>query len=679
MSYNLADAHHPISIIVQRLIDRYQKLLFVPGDNAPGFGYVAEDGAAPGAMSIGGYQSRESYRLNNGFVPETQDNMHWGALSHGPSGSGALKPDLLAPSGQMSTDIGYLYREGEQELRGLYQLPPGYFVDGGTSTATPMAAGATALVVSAAKQTGVKYDARTLKAALTGSTRFIANLASHEQGNGLIQVAGAYERLKALQGKPPVAIISRGPVKTRLSRLLATPNQGVGLYEREGWGVGDKGTRTISFKRISGQKEPMTFAVGWEGNDGTFKCPASVVLPLNVPVDLLVEITVAAPGAHTAVLHLDHPSIPGHAHRLLAAVVAAHRFRAADKYTVKAEVTVPRPGDRPVFVDVPEGTTALLFSAHAEDGQAYLAAISPDREYLYPGAFNAPSDELRAVTNPEPGVWEINVCTSWEVREYKPSRPRPAKPTKVTVTARVVGAMITPDTQGMAEGGSSADIPLNLANRFGPVSCAAATTELGSAFAASRTINPGEQHVYEVTVPAGTTSLWARVNGISEPAADLDIYLIDCTNPPSAPGPPPPERDKGNKTPPISPPNGSPRSKESSVVGQGEVEVRNPAAGRWVIVVDAYSVPPGGARYSYLDMFTHPKFGILAVIDQTAAREPGSTWTAMAHAWTAGLPDGGRILMGRIVARTSEVKAADGLPAVVGETELKLNYLRPKK
>lgn len=187
----------------------------------------------------------------------------------------------------------------------------------------------------------------------------------------------------------------------------------------------------------------MTFELTWEGNYGTFKSASSVVLPLNQPVDLSVEIPVTSPGAHSAILNLDHPSVAGHAHRLLAAVVAAYRFSAADRYTVNAELTVPRPGDRPVFVEVPAGAAALVFSAHAEDGQAYLAVISSDREYLYPGAFNAPAEQVRVVTNPEPGVWEINVCTSWEVCEYKPSRPRPVKPTKVTVTARIVGGAIT--------------------------------------------------------------------------------------------------------------------------------------------------------------------------------------------------------------------------------------------
>ena len=139
-------------LVAQRLTQKYDKLMFVPGNNAPAFGYIAEDGAAPGAMSIGGYQNRESYRMNLGVVPELEDNMHWGGLSHGPNGIGALKPDILAPSGQMGTDIGYVWRIPEQQKQGLYKLPAGYAVDGGTSTATPMAAGATSLVLSAAKQ-----------------------------------------------------------------------------------------------------------------------------------------------------------------------------------------------------------------------------------------------------------------------------------------------------------------------------------------------------------------------------------------------------------------------------------------------------------------------------------------------------------------------------------------------
>ena len=154
--YLLADAHHPISVIAQRLTERYQKLMFVPCGNAPGLGIAQEDGGAPGVLCVGAYQSQDSYLTNVGYRLEGRDHFQWGGLTHGPANNGALKPDLLAPSGQLSTDVAY--RKGASN-KGLYRLPPGYSIASGTSTAAPMAAAATALIVSAAKQRGLKYDA----------------------------------------------------------------------------------------------------------------------------------------------------------------------------------------------------------------------------------------------------------------------------------------------------------------------------------------------------------------------------------------------------------------------------------------------------------------------------------------------------------------------------------------
>src|SRR5581483_7207737 len=265
--------------------------------NAPGFGIVAEDGLAPLVVSVGAYQSRDSYLANWGAYVEQYDNLHWGGLSHGPSGIGQLKPDFIAPSGQISTDPGY--RMGALR-HGLFQLPPGYSIDGGTSTATPMAAGATALVLSAAKQRGLKYDATRVKAALQASARYLPRYAAHEQGSGLVQVDAAVAMLARLQTSPIITIESRAPVRTRLSDLLATPNEGVGLYEREGWKPGDRGERTVTLTRTSGAAGPMTFSLAWQGDDGTFSAPQSVTLPLNHPVPVPIMIDARSAGAHSA-------------------------------------------------------------------------------------------------------------------------------------------------------------------------------------------------------------------------------------------------------------------------------------------------------------------------------------------------------------------------------------------
>jgi hypothetical protein len=674
LPYLLADATHPMSIVAQRLTERYKKLLFVPGDNAPAFGFVAEDGLAPGAVSVGGYQNKESYRVNWGLVPENDDNMHWGALSHGPSGSGALKPDLLAPSGQMSTDPGY--RKGAS-FKGLYQLPPGYSVDGGTSTATPMAAGATALVVSAAKQSGVPYDAARLKAAITGSARHIPRLAAHEQGNGLIQVGAAFELLKKLQAVEPVTITSRAPVKTRLSHLLLTPDEGVGLYEREGWAVGDRAERTITLTRTSGPSEPMTFALSWQGNDGTFSSADSVTLPLGIPVAVPVTITAKKEGAHSAILSIDHTSIPGHAHRVLAAIVVPYRFTADTSYSVKAEVTPPRPGDLGVFVEVPPGTAALTFSASAPN--VSLSLIGPDKDALYPCSYEpAAATKPCSVSRPQPGVWEINVDSKIEWT-YDPETPIPLKATPVTITATILGVDVTakPAAPGALKADSSQQFSLALENRLGKIVAVATSVELGSASRRSATIAQGEQHLYEIVVPKGTTSLFARVNGVSDARADLDVYLLDCTEPEKASEEKPAELEKGNKSPTAPKPTCGAVAKAAGVGPDGEVEVGSPKAGRWVLVVDAYSLNGGPVKYEYVDFLTHPRFGSIAVADAPEERKPSATWTAKANAWVASLPDPPRQLGARLIASSQDVTTSAGrvgqgakLPLPLGSVDL---------
>ena len=76
---------------------------------------------------------------------------------YGPMGNGAFGADIISPSNYISTARGW--EETRPIAGGLYRLPPGYTIAGGTSTATPTAAGAVALLISAARQSGIRYDA----------------------------------------------------------------------------------------------------------------------------------------------------------------------------------------------------------------------------------------------------------------------------------------------------------------------------------------------------------------------------------------------------------------------------------------------------------------------------------------------------------------------------------------
>ncbi len=667
--YLIADGRHPISVIAQRLTEQYQKLMFVPCGNAPGFGLASEDGVATGVVCVGGYQSRSSYLLTTGATLPDVDNLHWGALSHGPSGNGALKPDLLAPSGQMGTDVGY--RKGPSS-KGLYQLPPGYSVSGGTSTATPTAAASAALVVSAAKQHGMKYDAARLKAALMGSARYIPKYAAHEQGAGLIQVGAAFALLEKLQPVQLIQVESRAPVQTTLSPVTKTPNEGAGIYEREGWKAGDRGERTIILTRTSGGAEPLTMTLKWLGNDGTFSGPPSVSLPLNQPVKVSVTIAPQGAGAHSAILLLEHASLPVPVHRVLCTVVASTALTSDAKFSFTTTVEVPKAADRSVFVSVPPGTSALSFSGSTPDGPVRLTAVSPDRDYLYACVY-PPTSAPCAVGRPLPGVWEINLSNT--DMTYDEAASRPIKPKVVKLAVAALGADIEASpAPGWIKPDGTVSFPVHLTSRLAALSTAAASSvALGSAFQSSRTIMQGEQQIFSVDVPKGATSLIARVQA-ANPRADLDVYLLDCTGLKSSPVAAPADRMNGGKTPPMPTVPCVPRAKAAGVDSGGEVEVSDPATGTWTIVVDAYSVLGGSVSYEYMDAFTHPRFGTLSVSDIADNRASGSTWTAGAHAWAANLPEAPRKLYGRITVTSREAMGSAlgqrQWPVPLGSTDL---------
>jgi hypothetical protein len=648
--YLLADATHPISVIAQRLTERYGKLMFVPGDNAPAFGFVAEDGLAPGVVSVGGYQSKESYRINNGFIPEHDDNLHWGAGSHGPSGNGALKPDLIAPSGQMGTEVGYRKGAGQ---KGLYRLPPGYSVDGGTSTATPMAAGAAALVVSAAKQTGVPHDAARLKAALTGSARYIANLAAHEQGNGLIQVGPAYALLQKYASTAPLSIAVQGPVRTKLSPLLQPPNTGVGLYEREGWKLGDQATRDVTLTRKNGPAGMARFSITWLGNDGTFSAPDSVDLPLGQPVSVPVTIQAKGVGAHSAILQLGGAASPGPAGRVLNTIVVPLRPAADNQYEVTTQVTPPVPGNVSAFVEVPPGSRALAFSVSSPD--VTLSLIGPDKDALYPCPFDTKgAPNACATANPQPGVWEINVDNTKMVRNFDFEFANPMKSSPVTVTARLVGV----DVGSAAAPSLDRPFTLDLQNRLAKVTAAASSSGVASVRRQTGSIARGAQDLYEIDVPEGATSLRASLEG--EGAADLDLYVLDCT-PPEKPKEPAEakEKEKGNKSPMAPPALCAPTAKAADVGPGGDVRITGPKKGRWVVVVDAFDAR-GTARYTLVDAITHPSYGAIAVMDPPDARSPDARWTAQAVALGSKDAPAGRRLEACVDATSTEIQTTTG-------------------
>ena len=618
-NYLLRDGRLVPSVIADRLVERYGSSILSPTHNFPVLGAIDDIVMGRGVIGVGGHEGKDNFFMNHGVRVE-HDDMLLITGGYGPMGDGTLKPDIISPSNYVSTSQGFV--DG-RAIAGLFELPPGYTIAGGTSTATPTASGAVALLISAARQSGMDVDPYTIKYAVQRGARYVPNIAAYKQGNGVISVAGAWAILQELHaGGMTVDIESRSSIVTPYSHMLPTPHEGFGLYERSGWKDGVRRERTVILTRTSGPSGPMTFDVSWEGNDhGTFSSPLTVTLPLGTPVDFPVTATPAGHGVHTAHLTLDHDDVTGYAHRMLAAIVAPHPLNAAGEYTVRKEVKVPRPGMQSHFFDVPEGVTALKVAVTWEDRAVALAVARPDTRYQRGEIVERGGSGItQVIADPVPGTWEVRLADiadtqTFDWQQAKKDEPVPPTPATLTVSALAVDVdVVTADIvadNGNGNGATNgASHQVWMTNRMAAFEGAAVTTPVGSAHRAQRGIAPREQQVYEIEVLPGSTALMVRTRAQGE--ADLDVYVFDCTG----------DACSGARA------DGDP-------VGDESIVVHNPAAGTWKVVVDAAAVPDEGATYEYLDVVFNPAYGTVGSIDMPQERASGARWTTTAHGWAA--------------------------------------------
>ena len=642
-NYLLRDGRLVPSVIADRLVERYGSSILSPTHNFPVLGAIDDIVMGRGVIGVGGHEGKDNFFMNHGVRVE-HDDMLLITGGYGPMGDGTLKPDIISPSNYVSTAQGFV--DG-RAIAGLFELPPGYTIAGGTSTATPTASGAVALLISAARQSGMEVDPHTIKYAVTRGARYVPNIAAYKQGNGVISVAGAWEILRELhEGGLTVDIESRSSIVTPYGHMLPTPHEGFGLYERSGWKAGVRRERTVTLTRTSGPSGPMTFDVSWEGNDhGTFSSPLTVTLPLGAPVEFPVTATPAGHGVHTAHLTLEHPDVTGYAHRMLAAIVAPEPLNAAGEYMVRKDVEVPRPGMQSHFFDVPEGVTALKIEVGWEDRAVALAVARPDTRYQRGEIVRSGgSGIVQVIPDPVPGTWEVRLADiadtqTFDWQQAKKDEPVPPTPATLTVSALavdvdVVGTEVVADNGDggaagrAANGGGSHQVWMT--NRMAAFEGSAAATPVGSARREWREIGPREQQVFEVEVLPGAKALMVRTRVVAEEGGtaggagtdgagpqqggtpDLDVYVFDCT---------------GDVC--------TAARADGDPVGDESVVVHEPAAGMWKVVVDAAAVPEVRATYEYLDVVFNPAYGTVSAIDMPQERASGARWTTTAHGWAA--------------------------------------------
>ena len=200
-----------------------------------------------------------------------------------------------------------------------------------------------------------------------------------------------------------------------------------------------------------------------------------------------------------------------------------------------------------------------------------------------------------------------------------------------TLTASILGATVSPNPDIISS--ATIGVPIarsyTLTNVLGTFTGRAVGTTFGSARLDTFSIGHHVLQSYDTTVTAGSTSLRATIGGPSDPAADLDLFVYNCTT-------------------------GTCMLAGQSADGDSEesVTIANPAAGLWRIEVDGFNVPAGTTTYNYVDVFTNAAFGAVSVTDANAVRPSGSSWTVPGSVTANSAPASGRVLLGNVQVRT---------------------------
>ncbi len=632
----LNDGNNARAELYNRVIDEFGMQLFISsGNSGAGANTVGDPSVTTNAVSVGASITDDTWLSNYGSVTDAELSI-MPFSSRGPREDGGVKPALVAPGAAISTTPQW---QNGGPVAGTYALPPGYAMFNGTSMAAPQATGAAALLISAYKaEFGQRPTPADLRSALSTSATFLPDAGAYEQGAGLIDVQGAWQQL--LAGQNPHHITSSVAVDTVLSDLLAPPDSGPGIHDREGVVVGREYERVYTLTRTTGPKKAVQHDVSWIGNDGTFKSRPVVPMPLNKPVKLVVKVTPQTAGIHSALLRLDDPDTHGVDLTTMNTVFAPHDVTAANAYEVSVSGTVGRNDTEHLLVRVPEGTGALNFELTGGGtapgaGQVRFLRYSPQGlpadSTSSTNCYNPDAGAgcaggtptSRTTLAPQAGVWEVVV-------EARRTSDVASAPFTLKVTALSAEIEPDPDTVPSATIGTPIEREYTVTNRFGAFSGKLVGGGALSSVQAQRpTVVDGEQSEFPVTLPAGVTSYTVTTDGASDPRADVDLLLFRCT------------------------PNCVQVGSSGSATSVESVTLTNPQPGAYLIVLDGFAVPAGSTDVDLVDTYVAPSLGSLTSDDPEAPHPAGSTWTPTATLVVNAAPGAGRELHGVLQVKTA--------------------------
>ncbi|MCT4352654.1 S8 family serine peptidase [Streptomyces sp. Je 1-79] len=625
-----------------RLIDQYGvQLVISAGNSGPGINTIGDPGLADKVVSVGAAISQSTWAANYGSAV-TKSYAMFPFSSRGPREDGGFTPTITGPGSAVNTIPTWQAGAGVPESG--YALPAGYGMLNGTSMSSPQVAGASALLLSAAKQKRIELSPLTLRTALTSTAHRISGVAAHEQGSGLIDINEAWDSIK--DGATAHEYKVEAPVDTA---IFPAPHTGTGVYDREGGlKVGQKKVYDVTITRTTGPNRTIEHELDLKYNDGTFRILGDdeVDLPLNKPVTVKIQARPTSAGVHSVILEADDDRTEGVDKQILATSVVASDL-AAPGYAVSASGSVQRNSHKSYFVTVPEGakTLEVALGGLKEKSQTRFISIHPygvafestASNVCYPhyNPGNGCRADLRSYSNPTPGVWEIEV----EARRTSPDLDNPYK-----LDVSVLGADFDPATQTVAEAkvGTPAAVEWTVTNKFAAIDGKLQGGPLGSAKVETPTIKHHEQQTKTVTIGEGVERLDVAIGNTSDKAADLDLTVL---------------RD------------GVQVGQAADGDSEEAVSLVKPAAGTYTIVIDGYSVQAeGGTTFDYKDVYYSAALGSVQVdASKSYPLANGGTAKVAAQVLVAGAAPEGRQFFGEVQLLNARGTAAGAGSVVIGK------------
>lgn len=623
----LNDGNNARAELYKRLIDTYGvQLVISAGNDGPGVNTIGDPGLADHVISVGASISKETWAANYGSnVTKKYDMLPFS--SRGPREDGGFAPILTAPGAAINSTQTWL--PGAPVAEAGYSLPAGYSMLQGTSMASPQAAGATALLLSAAKQQHIELPPADLRTALTSTATHIDGVPAHAQGSGLINIVGAWKQI-AKKGAPAHEYTVKAPVDTAIDEALKTPGFGTGVYDREGGlKAGQKKSYDVTITRTTGPDKAVKHKLSWKNNDGTFTLSGSgtVSLPLGKPVTVKVQAKPRTAGVHSAILQVNDAKTSGVDHQILNTVIVSKELAKPD-YAFSTTGSVQRNGTTSYFLNVPEGaqTLEVAMSALRSGSQTRFISIHPygvevedsSTTFCYPNyenPANTCAPDTRSYQAPQPGVWEIEV----ESRRTSPLLDNPYK-----LDVSLLGASFDPAVQTIPEAkiGTPAAVDWTVTNNAGGLEGTLKGGSLGSADVDRPSISTGGENTKTVTIGEGVEKLDITVGNTDDANADIDLYVLKD------------DVEVGAST--------TAGSEES-------VSLVKPEAGTYTVVIDGYSVPAGTTEYDYRDVYYSASLGEIKVDESQAVNlANGESAQVGAEVVVAGEAPEGRQFFGEV-------------------------------